>query len=388
MTDSSISFSSKFPNLGVTIFTQISQLAQQKQAINLSQGFPDFESPTPLLDLLKKYASHGYQQYAHMQGLPALREQVAQAIASRYGRQIDVGSEIAITPGATEAIFCAIQAVVQPGDEVIVFDPCYDSYEPAVQLAGGTCIHLALTQPTFGIDWQQLEQAMTVKTRLIIINFPHNPSGAIISKDDLDRLAQLIADKNILLLSDEVYEYLVFDGQQHASVLQHPVLAERAFMVGSFGKTFHVTGWKTGYVVAPAYLMKELLKVHQYVNFCGVTPIQYALAEFMQQHPEHIRQLPAFYQHKRDMFAGLLAGSKFKLLPSRGTYFQLVDYSEIQPDLTDVQMVHWLIEQQGVAAIPISVFYQKTDPAQRLIRLCFAKTEQTLQLAAERLSTI
>lgn len=386
MIHSPIHFPGKLPHLGVTIFTQISQLAQAKQAINLSQGFPDFESPAPLLESLKKYASHGYQQYSPMQGLPALREQVGRTIFDRYGKQIDIGTEIAISPGATEAIFCAIQTVVQAGDEVIVFDPCYDSYEPAVQLAGGKCVHLALTQPEFNIDWVQLEQAINDKTRLIIINFPHNPSGAIITQDDFDRLAQLIINKNILLLSDEVYEYLVFDGLKHASVLQHPLLAERAFMVGSFGKTFHVTGWKTGYVVAPAYLMKELLKVHQYVNFCGVTPIQYALAEFMQDHPLHIQQLPAFYQQKRDLFAELLATSRFKFFPSKGTYFQLVDYSAIQPNLTDVQMVNWLIEQHGIAAIPISVFYEKPDPAQRLIRLCFAKTEQTLQLAVERLA--
>lgn len=378
----------KLPHVGLTIFSQISQLAQQKSAINLSQGFPDFDSPPALLASLQRYASQGFQQYAPMLGLAVLREQVALSIQKRYQKILDIEQEVIITSGATAGIFCAIQTVVQRGDEVIIFDPCYDSYDPAVNLAGGKCVHLALDDHDFSIDWQKLQDAINERTRLIIINFPHNPSGAIIGANDLDRLYSLIKDRNIFVLSDEVYEYLVFDGQKNASVLSHAGLAERAFMVGSFGKTFHVTGWKTGYVVAPKQLMKAFIKVHQYVNFCGVTPIQYALADFMQEHPEHIEQLAGFYQHKRDYFADSLKSSRFKLLPSRGTYFQLVDYSDIQAEMTDIQMVNWLIDHVGVAAIPISVFYEKPDMDQRLIRLCFAKKEQTLSLAAQKLSTI
>lgn len=384
----STKLSSKLPNVGVTIFTQMSLLAQQTGALNLSQGFPDFESPAALLEALRKYASHGYQQYAPMAGLPALREQVALSIQQRYAKKLDIDQHIAITPGATEAIFCAIQAVVQAGDEVIIFDPCYDSYDPAVQLAGGRCVHIPLSSPDFRIDWQRVADAITVKTRLVIINFPHNPSGAILQQGDLDTLYSLIADKDIFVLSDEVYEYLVFDQQQHISILSHEGLAERAFMVGSFGKTFHVTGWKTGYVVAPSVLMQELLKIHQYVNFCGVTPIQYALADFMQHNPRHTMELPAFYQQKRDLFCQLLKDSRFTFKPSAGTYFQLLDYSDIREDLNDVQMAQWLIHEHAIAAIPISVFYHSPLREQRLLRFCFAKQEDTLKKAADILNTL
>ena len=381
----SYQLNSKLPHVGVTIFSKMSQLAQQTGAINLSQGFPDFESPPALLEALKKYASHGYQQYAPMAGLPALREQVALTIQQRYGQQLDINKHIAITPGATEAIFCAVHALVKPGDEVIVFDPCYDSYQPAVALAGGQCVHVPLINPDFHIDWQRLADAITNNTRAIIINFPHNPSGAMLQDGDLQQLYQLIADTDIVVISDEVYEYLVFDGQQHHSVLSHEGLSARAIMIGSFGKTFHVTGWKTGYVIAPQPLLQELLKVHQYVNFCGVTPIQYALADFMQQHPQHMTGLAQFYQHKRDLFASLLAGSRFRFTPSAGTYFQLLDYSQIRPDLTDVQMADWLLHEQGIAAIPISVFYQRPVDGQRLLRFCFAKQDITLIQACQRL---
>lgn len=377
----------KLPTIGTSIFTQMTQLAQQTGALNLSQGFPDFDSPPQLLDALKNFASQGFQQYAPMQGLPALREQGALSIQQRYGWLPDVTSEIAITPGATAAIFCVIQAVVQAGDEVIVFDPCYDSYDPATRLAGGLCIHVPL-QADFCIDWQRFKDAISAKTRLVIINFPHNPSGAVISAHNLKTLYDIIEPYNILVLSDEVYEYLVFDGQPYASVLGLPELAARSFMIGSFGKTFHVTGWKTGYVVATPELMQAFLKVHQYVNFCGVTPIQHALATFMQQHPEHINQLASFYQAKRDLFGQLLEPSAFKLLPSRGTYFQLLDYSAIRNDLNDVAMSQWLVHEHGIATIPISVFYEQPIQDQRLIRLCFAKTEATLQQAAQRLCQI
>lgn len=386
--DDSYQFESKLPHVGVTIFTQMSQLAQQTGAINLSQGFPDFESPPALLEALKKYASHGYQQYAPMAGLPALREQVSLTMQQRYGLQLDINKHVAITPGATEAIFCAIHALVRSGDEVIVFDPCYDSYQPAIELAGGWCVHVPLSSLDFRIDWQQLADAITDKTRTIIINFPHNPSGAILQDGDLQQLYQLIMGTDIVVISDEVYEYLVFDGQQHYSVLSHEGLSARSIMIGSFGKTFHVTGWKTGYVVAPQPLLQELLKVHQYVNFCGVTPIQHALADFMQHHPQHIAGLAQFYQHKRDLFASLLMGSHFSFVSSAGTYFQLLDYSNIRPDLNDVYMADWLLHEHGIAAIPISVFYQQPVDGQRLLRFCFAKQDITLIQACQRLQQL
>lgn len=379
---------SKLPNVGTTIFTRMSQLAAQTGALNLSQGFPDFDAPPALLEAVSRHVSAGHNQYAPMTGLPVLREQVAAKIARLYGVQVDAEQEITITPGATEALFCAIQAVIQPGDEVIVFDPCYDSYAPAVALAGGRCVHLQLSDGDFRIDWQAFSDALTPRTRLVVLNSPHNPSGALITREDLDQLAALIAGRDLYLLSDEVYEHLVYDGVQHASVLAHEALYARAFVVSSFGKTYHVTGWKTGYVIAPPALSAELRKVHQYVNFCGVTPLQWALADFMAEHPAHVDELPGFYQAKRDLFCDLLHTSRFRFTRAAGTYFQLVDYSAIRPDLDDVQMALWLTREHGVASIPVSVFYQQPIPAQRLVRLCFAKREETLRQAAEKLCAI
>jgi methionine aminotransferase len=379
---------SKLPNVGTTIFTVMSQLAAQTGAINLSQGFPDFDGPQALRDAVGRHIADGHNQYAPMTGLPALREQVAAKIARSYGRQVDADTEVTITPGATQAIFCAIQTVIQPGDEVIVFDPCYDSYEPSVELAGGRCVHVQLGLDDFAIDWQKLSEALSPRTRMIILNSPHNPSGALITRDELDQLAALIANRDIYLVSDEVYEHLVFDGVPHASVLAHEELYQRAFVVSSFGKTYHVTGWKTGYVVAPPALTAELRKIHQYVSFCGVTPLQYALADFMAEHPEHVEELPAFYQAKRDLFCDLLEPSRFNFSRVAGTYFQLVDYSNIRPDLNDVDMSLWMTREHGVASIPISVFYQSPPSGQRLIRLCFAKREETLRQAAEKLCAI
>lgn len=381
-------FTSKLPAVGTTIFTTMSQLAAQTGAINLSQGFPDFDGPEALREALARHVAAGHNQYAPMTGLPALREQIALKIERLYGRNVSADSEVTVTPGATQAIFCAIQALIHPGDEAIVFDPCYDSYDPSVTLAGGRCIHVPLAEGSFAIDWQRLEAALTPRTRLIILNTPHNPSGALISRDELDRLAALIRDRDIHIVSDEVYEHLVFDGRQHASVLAHDELYARAFVVSSFGKTYHVTGWKTGYVVAPPALSAELRKVHQYVSFCGVTPLQYALADFMAACPEHVSELPAFYQAKRDLFCDLLAGSRFTFTRTPGTYFQLADYSAIRPDLDDVAMAQWLTREHGVAAIPVSVFSERPDPAQRLVRFCFAKREDTLRQAAEKLSAI
>jgi len=379
---------SKLPNVGTTIFTRMSQLALETGAINLSQGFPDFDGPQALREAVARHVMEGRNQYSPMTGLPALRQQVAVKIARSYGVQRDADSEITITPGATEAIFCAVQALIRPGDEAIVLDPCYDSYEPSVELAGGRCVHVPLALPDFAVDWQRLADAITPRTRLIFLNSPHNPSGALLTRADLDRLAELIRGRDIHVISDEVYEHLIFDGQRHASVLAHEELYQRAFVVSSFGKTYHVTGWKTGYVVAPPALTAELRKIHQYVNFCGVTPLQFALADFMAACPEHVEELPAFYQAKRDLFCDLLTDSNFTFSRAPGTYFQLADYSAIRPDLGDVAMAEWLTREHGVAAIPVSVFYQSAPKDMRLVRFCFAKREETLRQAAEKLCAV
>ncbi|MBO3274917.1 pyridoxal phosphate-dependent aminotransferase [Pseudomonas schmalbachii] len=379
---------SKLPNVGTTIFTRMSQLAADCGALNLSQGFPDFDGPLALREAIGRHVMLGHNQYAPMTGLPALREQVAAKVADFYGRKVSADSEVTITPGATEAIFCAVQAVIRPGDEAIVLDPCYDSYEPSVELAGGRCVHVPLSLPDFRIDWQRLADAITPRTRLIFLNSPHNPSGALIDRADLDQLAALIRDREIYVISDEVYEHLIYDGVSHTSVLAHEELYPRAFVISSFGKTYHVTGWKTGYVVAPPALSAELRKIHQYVNFCGVTPLQWALADFMAEHPGHLRELPAFYQAKRDLFCDLLVSSRFTFQRAAGTYFQVVDYSAIRPDLDDVAMAEWLTREHGVAAIPVSVFYQQAPADMRLVRFCFAKREETLRQAAEKLCAI
>ena len=379
---------SKLPNVGTTIFTRMSQLAAEVGAINLSQGFPDFDGPQALREAVARHVLEGHNQYCPMTGLPGLRQQVAAKIARSYGVQRDADSEITITPGATEAIFCAVQALIHPGDEAIVLDPCYDSYEPSVELAGGRCVHVPLALPDFAVDWQRLADTITPRTRLIFLNSPHNPSGALLSRDDLDQLAALIRDRDIHVISDEVYEHLIFDGARHASVLAHEELYARAFVVSSFGKTYHVTGWKTGYVVAPPQLTAELRKIHQYVNFCGVTPLQHGLADFMAAHPEHVEELPAFYQAKRDLFCDLLSGSRFRFTRTPGTYFQLADYSAIRPDLDDVAMAEWLTREHGVAAIPVSVFYQQAPAGMRLVRFCFAKREETLRQAASKLCAV
>jgi len=379
---------SKLPNVGTTIFTRMSQLALETGAINLSQGFPDFDGPQALREAVARHVMQGRNQYSPMTGLPSLRQQVAAKIVRSYGVQRDADSEITITPGATEAIFCAVQALIHPGDEAIVLDPCYDSYEPSVELAGGRCVHVPLALPDFAVDWQRLADAITPRTRLIFLNSPHNPSGALLTCADLDKLAELIRGRDIHVISDEVYEHLIYDGQRHASVLAHDELYQRAFVVSSFGKTYHVTGWKTGYVVAPPALTAELRKIHQYVNFCGVTPLQFALADFMAACPEHVEELPAFYQAKRDLFCELLAGSRFTFTRAPGTYFQLADYSAIRPDLDDVAMAEWLTREHGVAAIPVSVFYQSAPKDMCLVRFCFAKREETLRQAAEKLSAV
>ena len=373
----------KLPKVGTTIFTVMSQLAVQHKAVNLGQGFPDFEPPQPLRDSLNRAMNEGRNQYAPMHGIAPLREQIALKTERLYGRKVDVDTDITVTSGATEALFSAIAAVVRAGDEVIMFDPAYDSYEPAIELQGARAVHIPLTVPTFAIDWQRVRDAITPKTRMILINSPHNPSGAVLSSADLEELAAIVRDTDIVVLSDEVYEHIVYDGAQHESVLRHPELAERSFVISSFGKTYHCTGWKLGYAIAPAALSAEFRKVHQYLTFCTFHPAQVAFAEFMASHPEHYAELPAFYQAKRDRFRDLLKPSRFKLLDVPGGYFQLVDYSAIR-DEDDLAFSKWLLLEGGVAAIPLTPFYESA-PGTRLLRLCFAKSDATMDVAAERL---
>ncbi len=377
---------SKLPKVGTTIFTVMSQLAAQHRAVNLGQGFPDFEGPSALHEALARHTREGKNQYAPMTGIPALREAIARKTERLYGRVVDANSEITVTSGASEALFAAIHAVARAGDEVIVLDPCYDSYEPAIELAGARAIHVPLTPPHFGVDWQRLRDAITPRTRLIMINTPHNPTGATLSADDLDTLAEILRNTSILVLSDEVYEHIIFDGREHQSVLRHPELAERSFAVSSFGKTYHITGWKIGYCIAPPALSAEFRKVHQYLTFCTFNAAQWALAEYLDADPQHYLDLPAFYQQKRDYFAAALAPSKFQLLPVAGAYFQLADYSALSSE-NDFDFCRRLIAEHGVAAIPVSAFYE-TPPAQSIIRFCFAKTQATLDAAAERLCAI
>ncbi|WP_458068822.1 pyridoxal phosphate-dependent aminotransferase [Rhodanobacter sp. BL-MT-08] len=373
----------KLPKVGTTIFTVMSQLAVQHKAVNLGQGFPDFEPPQPLRDSLSRAMNEGRNQYAPMHGIAPLREQIALKIERLYGRKVNVDTDITVTSGATEALFAAIAAVVRAGDEVIMFDPAYDSYEPAIELQGARAVHIPLTVPTFAIDWQRVRDAITPKTRMILINSPHNPSGAVLSSADLEELAAIVRGTDIVVLSDEVYEHIVYDGAQHESVLRHPELAERSFVISSFGKTYHCTGWKLGYAIAPAALSSEFRKVHQYLTFCTFHPAQVAFAEFMARHPEHYVELPAFYQAKRDRFRDLLKPSRFKLLDVPGGYFQLVDYSAIR-DEDDLAFSKWLLLEGGVAAIPLTPFYESA-PGTRLLRLCFAKSSATMDAAAERL---
>lgn len=383
-----IEIHSKLPAQGVTIFSIMTAMAQRLNALNLSQGFPDFPAPPDLLQALSQATLDGYNQYAAGDGLLPLREQVAQLFLNRDQSQLDPVTEITITPGATIGLFSAIQAIVHSGDEVIIFDPSYDSYAPSIQLVGAKPIHIALNAPDFSVDWNQVKTAITEKTRMVIVNTPHNPTGAIWSKQDWLNLIELIQDKNIVVLSDEVYEHLIYDGEKHLSALSFPELRERSFVIGSFGKTFHVTGWKTGYCVAAPELMKVFRQVYQFANFCGVTPVQMALANYMQQHPEHISGLSSFYQQKRDLFNSSIANSKFSLIPSKGTFFQNVDYSNIRPDLNDVEMCKFLAEEHKIVAIPVSVFYKQTPENLRLIRFCFAKKDETLVQACKILNQV
>ena len=377
----------KLPKVGTTIFSVMSQLAAEHKAVNLGQGFPDFDGPQALRDALTRAMNGGRNQYAPMTGIPALREAIARKSERLYARKVDVDAEITVTSGATEALFAAIAAVVHGGDEVIVLDPCYDSYAPAIELNGGRAVHVPLDPRDFLPDWQRIKDAITPRTRMILINTPHNPCGSVWSAADLDALAALVRDSDILVLSDEVYEHIVFDGVLHQSVLRHAELAERSFVISSFGKTYHCTGWKVGYCIAPRALSAEFRKVHQYLTFCTFTPAQWAFAEILESDPQHYLDLPAFYQAKRDRFRELLVGSKFKLLPVGGAYFQVADYSALS-DRDDLAFCEWLAREGRVAAIPISAFYETPAAGQRLIRFCFAKSDATLEQAASHLRVL
>ncbi|GJM12181.1 MAG: aminotransferase [Pseudohongiella sp.] len=372
---------SKLPNVGTTIFTVMSKMAQDYGAINLSQGFPDFDCPQRLRELVAKHLNDRKNQYPPMAGIPSLRQQIANKVKDYYGCDADPETEVTVTSGATEALFDAVQAVVTAGDEVIVFDPAYDSYEPAVQLAGGKTIHVPLMLPDYGVDWDRLAGAISPRTRLIVINSPHNPCGSLLTRDDHDKLAMLIRDTSILILSDEVYEHMVFDGAKHESVLGHEELRAKSFAVFSFGKTYHATGWKLAYCVAPPELTTEFRKIHQFVTFTTSSFVQYAIADFMAECPEHTQELPAFYEEKRDTFCNLIAPSRFEFTPSKGTYFQLVDYSAIS-DKSDVEFANYLTQEKGVAAIPLAPFYALA-PDTKIIRFCFCKDDSTLEQASK-----
>ncbi|MDZ7919780.1 pyridoxal phosphate-dependent aminotransferase [Rhodoferax sp.] len=376
---------SRLPKVGTTIFTVMSALATEHKAVNLGQGFPDFACDPALVDAVTAAMQAGHNQYPPMTGVPVLRQAVAAKIEALHGKVYHPDLEITITAGATQAIITAILAVVHPGDEVVVLEPCYDSYVPNIELAGGVVVRVPLTPGTFRPDFAKISAAITPKTRALLINTPHNPSATVWSKADMLALQDLLAPTNVLLISDEVYEHMVFDGQLHESVSRYPGLAARAFVVSSFGKTFHVTGWKVGTVAAPAPLMAEFRKVHQFNVFTVNTPVQHALAAYL-ANPAPYLDLPAFYQRKRDLFRAGLAHTKFKLLPSQGSYFQCVDISEVS-DLGEADFCQWLTREVGVAAIPLSAFYGDGFD-QRVVRFCFAKQDTTLNAALERLQAL
>jgi len=377
--------SSKLPDATTSIFAVMSKLAHKEQAINLSQGYPDFPSSPLLIELVTKAMRDGYNQYAPMPGIFALREVIADKIASLYGTQYNPETEINITAGATQAIYTIITAMVQPGDEVVIFAPAYDCYDPAVRINGGKTIELELKAPDFKIDWQLVKASLTEKTKMIIINTPHNPTGTLMSRDDMKQLEDLVKNTGIVILSDEVYEHIVFDGEVHQSVARFPGLAERSFLVASFGKTFHNTGWKMGYCAGPAALMTEFRKVHQYNVFSVNHPIQRALATYMKS-PENYLSLSGFFQQKRDLFLGAIENSKFSFKPSKGTYFQLLEYKAISVEDDTELAIRWTKEKK-IASIPISVFYkQRVD--NKLLRFCFAKSDETIMRGAEILNKI
>ena len=391
------SFPSRLPNVGTTIFTVMSALATEHQAINLGQGFPDFPCDRKLIESVNEAMLADHNQYPPMIGIPKLRQEISQKIQSLYGHHYDADSEITITAGGTQGILTAVLACISPGDEVIILEPAYDSYRPSIELAGGIVKAVSLQAvrdengqvSSYEIPWDALASSINSKTRLIMINSPHNPTGMVWNVADLDRLALLVKDTEVLILSDEVYEHMVYDGAHHHSVASHPALAARSFLISSFGKTYHVTGWKVGYVAAPAPLSKEFRKVHQFNVFTVNTPMQYGLASYLSE-ASHYLNLPQFYQAKRDFFRAGLVSTRFKLLPTPGTYFQCVDYSKLnipQAKLSEADFCQWLTKEIGVAAIPVSAFYERPTES-GVIRFCFAKQEQTLANAIERLQKL
>ena len=381
---------SKLPDVGTTIFTVMSQLAADHDAINLSQGFPSFDPPQELTDRISYHLTNGANQYAPMPGVPALREAVANKTQRLHGRAVDADHEVTVCTGATEGLFSAIQAIVRPGDEVVVFDPAYDSYEPSVTLAGGVTRNVPLAIAAngfdFEVDWQQFHDAVSDKTRLVIVNFPHNPTGAIIAAEDLERFADILRGTAAYVLSDEVYEHVIFDGETHHSLVGHDELWQRSLVICSFGKTFHATGWKVGYCIAPAELTTEFRKVHQFATFAVSTPMQHALADYLVSSPAFYEQLSAFYEQKRDHFCSLLEDSRFRFAPAKSTFFQIVDYADISGD-DDVSIAKRWTTEIGVASIPLSVFCEQPFTGTRL-RFCFAKDDDTLTKAVERLREI
>lgn len=374
--------SSKLPHIGTTIFTVMSKMAADEGAINLSQGFPGFGADPILLDLVSKYLKAGNNQYAPMSGIQALREIMSSKTMLCQGYAPDSDQEVTIVSGATEAIFCAITAVTSVGDEVIILEPGYDSYEPAITLNKGIPVYVPLNSRDFSVDWQKLKDAITPKTKAILVNSPHNPSGYVWTQSDVDCLAEIVRDREIYVISDEVYEHITFDGRPHISIGSHPELREKTFVCGSFGKTFHVTGWKIGYCLAPKDLTQEFRKIHQYITFSTVTPIQFALAEYLEE-PNRYLSIPDFYQKKRDLFAKGLGATELKIIPSQGSFFQLVSYAHLS-QIPDRELAEKMTKILKVACIPISVFYSsKKDD--KIIRFCFAKDEAELELALERL---
>jgi len=376
---------SKLPHTGTTIFTVMSNLANEHKAINLSQGFPDFDADQRLLDLVGKYMRAGNNQYAPMQGVWELRQRIAEKTQELYNAAYDPATEITVTSGATEALYAAIAAVVHKGDEVIVIEPAFDCYVPAIELNGGVPVFVKLRHPDYHIDWDEVKRAVSLKTRLIILNSPHNPTGSVLAHEDITALKHIVENSDLLIISDEVYEHIIFDGRIHESMARYPELAQRSFVISSFGKTYHTTGWKIGYCLAPAPLSAEFQKVHQFLTFASNTPIQHAYAEFMRNKDAYLK-LSQFYQEKRDRFLALTEMSRFKPIPCRGTYFQMLDYASIS-DEPEFEFSKRLIVEYNVASIPPAVFYHdKTD--NRVLRFCFAKKDETLEKAAEKLCKI
>jgi len=380
------SSTSKLPGFGTTIFSVMSQLAAEHGAINLSQGYPDFDGPGRLRDLVSHHLDHGHNQYAPVFGVPGLLEQVAEKVLRLYGYAADPVDSITITPGATEALFCALSAVVSPGDEVIVLDPSYDCYVPGILLNGAKPRRIPMRMPGYSVDWQQVADAVNSRTRALMINSPHNPLGSCFGQEDIEAIRSLTRQHDLFLISDEVYEHIIFDGRDHSGLLRYPDLAERAFVISSFGKTYHVTGWRVGYCVAPASLMREFRRIHQFINFSTNAPFSYALADFMRECPEFADDLGGFYQKKRDLFLDLLKDSKFEMEPVAGTYFQTADYSQIS-DKPDAEFARELTTSHGVAVIPVSAFFE-SPPDARVVRFCFAKEDATLRQAAARLAEL